>query len=163
MRIVVIGIGQTLRGDDAVGIEAVRRWQEAFPETAGRTDVQAELSEMPGLGLLDLLDGFEAAVLVDAVQSSAKAGSIHRLDPDQLAAFGSGAKSAHGWGVAETLELDRQLNPSRPRIRLRLIGVEAEQMNMGEPLSKSVEMALPLVCKAIEDEVQALLSTEAGR
>ncbi len=162
MRIVVIGIGQTLRGDDAVGIEAVRRWQEAFPETAGRMDVQAELSEMPGLGLLDLLDGFEAAVLVDAVQSSAEAGSIHRLDPDQLAAFGTGAKSAHGWGVAETLELDRQLNPSRPRIRLRLIGVEAEQMNMGEPLSKSVEMALPLVCKAIEDEVQALLSTEAG-
>ncbi len=162
MKIVVIGIGQTLRGDDAVGIEAVRRWQEAFPETAGRADVQAEMSEMPGLGLLDLLDGFEAAVLVDAVQSSAAPGSIHRLDPDQLAAFGSGAKSAHGWGVAETLELDRQLNPSRPRIHLRLVGVEAEQMNMGEPLSKSVEVAMPLVCKAIEEEVQALLSTEAG-
>jgi hydrogenase maturation protease len=158
MRIAVIGIGQTLRGDDAVGIEAVHCWQQSFPETARRSDVEAQSSELPGLGLLDLLDGFDAAVLVDAVQSSAAPGVIHRLDREQLSAFGSTAKSAHGWGVAETLELDRQLNPSRPELRIRLIGIEAQQMDLGQALSQAVQRALPFASRAIEDEVQALLS-----
>ncbi len=34
MKIAVIGIGQSLRGDDAAGLEAVRQWQEKYPKTA---------------------------------------------------------------------------------------------------------------------------------
>src|SRR5512141_1821611 len=94
MKLTVIGIGQTLRGDDAAGIEAVRRWQEAYPATASRTDVTAQFSELPGLALIDMLDGYNAAVLVDAVKSSAEPGVIHRLRPEDLASFDAGAKSA---------------------------------------------------------------------
>jgi hydrogenase maturation protease len=114
MKLTVIGIGQTLRGDDAAGVEAVRRWQAAYPATASRKDVTVTLSELPGLALLDQLEGFDSAILVDAVQSSAEPGVIHRLTPHDLDAFGSGSGSAHGWGIAETLKLDRQLNPDSP-------------------------------------------------
>ncbi len=162
MKLTVIGIGQGLRGDDAAGIEAVSRWQQAYSATASRADVDVQLNKLPGLGLLDLLKGFDVAVLVDAVQSSARPGTIHRLAPEDLAAFTTASKSAHGWGVAETLELDRQLNPERPRIIIRLIGIEAEQMDLGRGLSKSVEKVMPEVCKAIEESVNGLLSTRAA-
>src|SRR5512142_290651 len=122
MRLTVIGMGQTLRGDDAAGIEAVRRWERLFPGTAGRPDVNVQYSELPGLGLMDLLEGYDAAVLVDAVSSAAAAGKVYRLDPDQLESFGVGGKSAHGWGIAETLQMDRQMNPTR-RMRIRLVGI----------------------------------------
>ena len=158
MKIAVIGIGQSLRGDDAVGLEAVRQWQETYPDTANRPDIKVNVSELPGLPLLELLDGSEAAVLVDAVKCYSVPGTIHTLLPEQLAAFTTDAKSTHGWGVAETLRLDRMLNPDRPTIPIQLIGVEAGQMEMGSGLSKTLEQALPRVCEAIQKEVQTLLA-----
>ncbi len=157
MKLIVIGLGQTLRGDDAAGIEAVRRWERFYPATASRPDVTVHYSELPGLGLLELIEGFDAAVLVDAVSSASAAGQVYRLDPEQLESFGLGGKSAHGWGIAETLEMHRQLNPARPT-RVRLVGIEASQMGLGQPISPEVEAAFPAACAAIDREVRDLLS-----
>ena len=151
----MIGIGQSLRGDDAAGLEAVRRWEEKFPETANKPEVQIEASELPGLALIDLLSNVDAAILVDAVQSAAKPGTIHRLSEDELASFTSASKSAHGWGVAETLKMRRQLTDAKCNIRI--IGIEAEQMELGAGLSQAVKDALPEICNAIEEEINALL------
>lgn len=154
-KVAVIGIGQSLRGDDAAGPEAVRRWQEKFPETANRLEVRVEACELPGLALIDLLNDFNAAILVDAVQSAGNPGTLHRLDESDLASFASGSRSAHGWGVAETLHIRNQLTDVE--VYIRIIGIEAEQMELGALLSKSVEDAMPDLCDVIENEVHALL------
>lgn len=156
-RVIVIGVGQTMRGDDAAGIEAVRRWERLYSATAARSDVSVQYSELPGLGLLDLLEGYDAAVIVDAIDSTAVPGTVHRLSPDELESFGMGAKFAHGWGVAETLQLDSQLNPARAPIRIRLVGIAAAHMELSTALSDAVEKALPAACEAIEAEVRDLL------
>lgn len=155
--IVVIGLGQSLRGDDAAGLMAVHRWQEKYPGTASRPGVRVETSELPGLGLLDLLEGAQAAVIVDAVHSSARPGSLHRLGPDDLSAFTPDAVSAHGWGVAETLQLGRRLSPALADCCITLIGVEARQVGMGAEISPEVEGALDAACDLIEKEVQTLI------
>jgi hydrogenase maturation protease len=151
VRVTVIGLGQALRGDDAAGIEAVRRWQREYAETASHAIVQ--YAELPGLALLEMLEGFEAAVIVDAVESAAAAGTVYRLGPDDLDAFSTGAKSAHGWGVAETLQLGRQLGALEEGVRIRLVGIAAAHMETGKPLSEAVMQALPAACGAIEAEV----------
>jgi len=155
-RVAVIGIGQSLRGDDAVGLEAIRQWQEKFPETANRLEVQIEASELPGLALIDALNKVDAAILVDAVQSFTKPGTIHRLSEEELAAFTSDSKSAHGWGVAETLQLRKKLTDVKTKIRI--IGIEVEQIEIGAGLSKMIVETLPRVCEAIEAEVNNFLS-----
>jgi hydrogenase maturation protease len=157
MNIIVLGIGQSLRGDDAAGLEAVRRWQAKFPETAGRREVRVETSELPGLGLLDLLEGADAAVIVDAVQSGAPAGTLHRLNLDDLSSFTPDAGSAHGWGVAETLQLGRRLSPSLAECRLTLIGIAAQRFELGAGLSPQVEATLAEAVESIEKEVRAFL------
>ncbi len=157
-RLIVIGIGQTLRGDDAAGVEAVRLWQRLYPETAGRTDLDVQFSELPGLSLLDVLEGFQSALLVDAVQSGRAAGQIHRLSMDELASFGTDSRSAHGWGVAETLHMGKQLSLLEPGHRIRLIAIEAQQFELGQPMSDAVKRAMATACLAIEDEVQGLLT-----
>ncbi len=156
VKVAVIGIGQSLRGDDAAGLVAVRQWQEKYPETASRPEVRVEAHELPGLALLDLIEDTEAAVLIDAVQSSAAPGTIHILSEDELSSFAEDAKSAHGWGVAETLGMGRLLGEIKST-SIRLIGIEAEQMTLGMELSKSTQDAIPLACEAIEEEVKALL------
>ena len=155
MKIIVVGIGQSLRGDDAVGLEAVRLWQELHPDSAAC--VHVELSELPGLALLDLLDGMDAAVIIDAVQSSVPAGAVICLGPDELASFTPDAGSAHGWGVAETLSLGRSLSPALTACRVTLIGIVGKNFSMGAGLSPEVREALAKAVEIIEKEVQGLL------
>ena len=157
MNIVVIGIGQSLRGDDASGPEAVRRWQIKYPDSASQPGLRVEISELPGLDLLNLLEGADAAVIVDAVHSSALAGSLHQLGPDDLASFTPDATSAHGWGVAETLQLGRTLSPSFAKCRITLIGIEAGQLAMGTGLSPEVERALEAASDLIEKTIRAIV------
>jgi hydrogenase maturation protease len=137
-------------------LEAVRQWREKFPETAGRPEVRIEASELPGLALLDMLEDVDAAILVDAVQSRNEPGTIHRLSEEELASFASDSKSAHGWGVAETLQLRKQLSNSKSHIRI--IGIEAGQVETGAQMSKPVMKALPRVCDVIEEEIRTQFS-----
>jgi len=154
MNILILGIGQSLRGDDAAGLEAVRLWREKFPQTAGT--VRVELSEFPGLALLDLLEGMDAAIIVDAIQSSASAGTVICLTPDELAGFTPETGSAHGWGVAETLQLGRSLHPSLAKCRVALIGITGGQFGMGAGLSPEVREALAKAANMLESEVLSL-------
>jgi hydrogenase maturation protease len=158
MRIAVIGVGQTMRGDDACGIETVRQWQEKFPETASRREVLVETSELPGLSLLNMIEDVNAVVLVDAVKSSSRPGTILLLEPAELFAFAVDSQSAHGWGVAETLQLSHEVNPASKNIPFKLIGIEVEQVNMGNCMSRAVREAIPLACMAIQDEIERLLN-----
>ena len=155
MELLVLGIGQSLRGDDAAGLEAVRFWQEFYPQTA--QTVQVEILEIPGLTLLDRLEGFEAVILVDALHASTGPGRLYRLGREDLAAFTPDSQSAHGWGVAETLALGQSLHPSLAQCRITLIGLTGEAFGMGTGLSTSVRAALPEAAAMIETEVHALL------
>lgn len=152
--VTVIGIGQSLRGDDGAGPEAVRQWLERFQETANRPEVRVAACELPGLVLLDMLQDTDSAILVDSVQSSNTPGTIHHLSEEELSAFASDSKSAHGWGVAETLRLGSHLMMKK---NIRIIGIEAGQMELGTGLSGAVSDAMPAICNAIEKEVNDLL------
>jgi hydrogenase maturation protease len=154
----IIGIGQTLRGDDAVGFAAVSLWQKTFQTSAGQSDIIVELAELPGIGLLSLLEGASKAILVDAVRSGAEPGTIYTIPANQLDSFELGARSAHGWGVAETLSLGRELDLAELPAELILVGIEAGQTGMGEDLSPQVKLALPRVATLIEQ----IVSGEAG-
>lgn len=157
MKIIVVGTGQSLRGDDAAGLEAVRQWQATFPQTVGRREVRVETVELIGLGLLDMLAEAEAAIIVDAVHSSAPPGTLHRIGPHEVSAFRPDSQSAHGWGVAETLQLGRLLDPTLNDCRITLIGIAAGQVEMGAALSPEVRAALGGAGEMIETEVRSLV------
>ena len=148
--IVVIGIGQTLRGDDGAGLAAMQLWQQFYPDSAGRPDLRVEMAELPGIGLLTLLEGAKAAVLVDAVRSGAPPGTIYRLSEADLSGALDSSASAHGWGVAETLILGRQLTPQQMPVSIQLVGIEAGELGMGETLSPAIVAALPSAAEQIE-------------
>lgn len=159
--IIVIGIGQSLRGDDGAGPRAVCEWRETFPETAGKPEVRVETLELPGLELLDYLDDMDIAILVDAIQSPALSGSLQRFNLEDALSFTQDAQSAHGWGVAETLQLGRTLYPSLAKCRLILIGLAGKNFETGMKLSPEVEAALPRAAEMIQREVSRLLEKSA--
>jgi hydrogenase maturation protease len=155
MHILVLGVGQSLRGDDSAGLAAVRMWQTHYPLTAQQ--VQVDLSELPGLSLLDRLVDIQAAVLVDAVHASAAPGTLYCLGLDELSSFTTDAQSAHGWGIAETLLLGRSLYPGLAQCRLTLIGLVGVHFDLGAGLSPALQSALPQAAALIEKKVHGLL------
>ncbi len=155
--VAVVGLGRELRGDDAVGLAAVRRWAERNPATVSQPRVRLQELESAGPDLLAPLAGAWAAVLVDAVRGAGKPGTLHLLEMDDLASFTTGSASAHGWGVAETLTLAAFLNPGSVPGQILIIGVEAGEFSLGAALSPPVARAVEPAAALIEELVQAAL------
>lgn len=150
----VVGLGQALRGDDGVGAAVVARWGERYgPRHA--LDVTTVFLDQPGLSLVGHLRGQRRAILVDAVRSGDPAGSLHQLTADDLAAFEPGGGSAHGWGVAETLALARQVSPEVVPDDLRILGIEVLGFGPGPGLSEPVAQAVEAGVEALEEMIRA--------
>lgn len=157
MTIAVVGIGQSMRGDDAVGLEAVRLWQDRHAKTAAGDGIRVETIQEPGIELLDVLEHSDAALIVDAVRSGARPGTLHNVDDARLSELESSSTSAHSLGVADVLRLGAALSMIPGGCRVKLLGIEAEQVDLGAGLSTHVKAALAGACEAIEREVQGLL------
>ncbi len=146
-----------MRGDDEVGLEIVRRWRDSYGADHPEHTIEAETAESPGLSLLGLIAGLDAAILVDAIQSGAPPGTLHKLTEDDLLDFGEGTGSAHGWGAAETLSLGHQLSPEDLPKRIFIIGVDADQFELGEVLSPAVEASIPRAIDMINQVLDEIL------
>ena len=92
---------------------------------------------------------------------SAPPGTLHHLTPAQAQAFAAGHAAAHGWGLAETLALARQVGHPLPG-EIPILGVEAGLLDPGEGLSPAVRRALPQVLTVITAWVQAHFPTPEG-
>lgn len=156
-QIVVLGIGQPFRGDDGVGLAAVTAWKQAYPSTAANPILSIQEEPLPGLSLLSLLADYQAAILVDAVQSGAPPGTLHTLQIDELEAFSTAARFAHGWGLAETLRLGQIIAPSFIPKRLQILGIEAIQFDLGHKLSPAVRVVLPQAAARIQEFILQVL------
>ena len=151
MRALVIGIGNPDRGDDAAGLEAVERLRERVP-----SDVAVCCYSGEPITLIDLWVGCEAAVVVDATQSAAEAGSVHRFEAHlgPLPAHRS-ARGTHAFPLASVIELARTLD--RLPSRLVIIGIEGDRFGFGEGLSRPVTVALPTLIETVLEELQPAL------
>jgi len=146
---VVIGLGNEHRGDDAVGLLIARRLRSRLAG-AGRV---VELSS-DGTGLLDLWDGLDLVVVVDAVTARRPPGTIHRIEVDDRP-FPSSlrATSTHGVSLGEAVALGQALG-RMPR-RLVVYGVEGSQFITGGTITPDVSSAIERAVAAIEAEVRA--------
>jgi hydrogenase maturation protease len=149
--VVVIGVGNELRGDDGAGLEAARRVRESELPAS----VTVHLHEGEAVGLLELWDGADAAVLVDTVRSGAPPGTIHRLDASHAPVPSLVRRSSsHTISIAEAIELARVLGTLPPGILV--YGVEGRQFETGTELSDEVAEALDrLVCELRAETLRA--------
>jgi hydrogenase maturation protease len=132
VRIRVIGIGTDF-GDDAAGILVVQGLSSGLGLPPG---VDAVPCARP-VELLDLLDGIDGAVLVDATRSGQLPGTVH--EPAAADLREARAVSSHGLGVREALAMARALG--RAPERVAIIGIEVASTR-GDGVSRPVRAAL---------------------
>jgi hydrogenase maturation protease len=139
----VIGLGNQYRRDDAVGLVVARRLKEAAPEHVGVLEESGEAT-----ALMESWKDADAVILIDALDSGARPGTLHRLDahtqPIPTSFF---HYSTHALGVAEAIELARALGGLPPR--LIAYGVEGKTFEAGSGLSPEVEKAAQEVVERV--------------
>lgn len=145
LRALVIGVGQRYRGDDAVGLEVAARVRARCLPGVRVLDSDGDLTD-----LVDRWNGEETVVVVDAMKSGARPGSIRRFDPSDGPLPRSSPGSSHAIGVSEAVELARALG--RLPLRLRVIGIEALGVEYGMPLSEECAAAVEAAVAAVLEE-----------
>jgi hydrogenase maturation protease len=145
----IIGLGNEFRGDDAVGLLAARRLRQ---EVGDRAEVIE--AEMAGVDLVELMEGAQAVILVDAARSGQAPGTVHRFN---ASAGPIGAqifpRSSHALGPIDALELARAMGVLPATIIV--YGVEAGNTETGQLLSAPVAKALDEVVERIVQECEA--------
>jgi hydrogenase maturation protease len=133
--VLVIGVGNPDRGDDAAGLEVAARVRAAVP--AG-----IEVRELTGepLALIDMWARSRAVFLIDAVRSGGRPGDIYRFDAVAApldARFSH--RGTHALGIADVIELARALEclPAR----LVGYGIEGGSFAAGSGLSPEAAAA----------------------
>jgi len=144
----IIGIGNRFRGDDALGCILADRLQ-----TLSSSSVEVITHSGEPASLIDLWQEKACVILVDAVSSRAKAGTIHHIDlqaqglPDDFRSY-----STHAFGIAEAVELARVLYKLPPKTIF--YGVEGKSFGANEELSPEMTAALEDVTIRIKQEIK---------
>jgi hydrogenase maturation protease len=105
-----------------------------------------------GAGLLDLLEGADQALLVDAWKSGPEPGVIRRIDLlAEPLPTGLAGTSTHGFGLAEALELGQALG-SLPA-RCIVYAIAGDRFDIGAAPSPQVADAVTATARRILDEL----------
>jgi hydrogenase maturation protease len=143
--VLVIGVGNDFRGDDAAGLLAVRRLHAC-------RGVRTVEHTKDGLSLMEHWRATDHVVVVDALCSGHEPGTVFRFEATQGPVPGdAGWVSSHAPGVAEGIETARVLG--RLPASLTVYGIEAAQVDPGARVTPAVAGAVEEVALAILDDL----------
>jgi hydrogenase maturation protease len=161
MRTLVIGLGNPLLTDDGVGVLTARAVQEALADHPV-PDVEVIEASVGGLRLMELMAGYDRAILVDAwATDGLPPGAVRRLTladledvrpPQHLA-------SAHDATLPTALAAGRRLGLKLPSaIVIIAVGV-SNVTDFGETPTPAVLAAVPQAATAVLTELGVVLPT----
>jgi hydrogenase maturation protease len=131
----VLGLGNLMRTDDAVGMLTLRRLTEdsRFPG-----EIEVIEGGTLGLDLLHDLYGISHLLVLDAVDTGAAPGTLARFAGQELAGLPT-SKSVHLLGLSDLINALRLMEA--PPTEIVLLGVQPESTDWGTTLSPIVEDA----------------------
>jgi len=146
----ILGMGNSLLSDDGVGLCVVA-------ELKNRLD-QAEITILEtgvaGLSLLDLLVGYDRAIIIDAIQTiDGKTGQIYRLGPE---AFDTTRRTAtsHDVDLTTALEFGKKAGLAIPQ-EIVIFAIEASDVStFSEECTPEVRKAIPTCIEMVLQELK---------
>jgi hydrogenase maturation protease len=144
----VIGLGNPLRGDDGVGV----RVAQALASQALPPDVEVVDGGTQGLGIVNLMEGWQRVILVDAADVDSPPGQFVRFTLDEVRLLGDEQQlSVHAAGLRDALLLAQALNMLPPEVVI--FGVQPANLEWNSTLSPEVETVLPSLMTAVLAEI----------
>jgi hydrogenase maturation protease len=141
----VIGIGNSLRCDDGIGLLVTEKLNAELPA------VNAIIGATDHLSLLTQWEGNDTVIVVDAIVTGSEPGTIHRIDLNVQDVPVGIRGSTHGAALADAIALAKALDRLPPR--LILYGMEAKNTGNGEDISEACSSAMEQLTSDVVREV----------
>lgn len=146
--VLIIGVGNYYRSDDAAGLIAAE-----MLNAKNYTGIQVLKHSGEGTSLLECWKNADSVLLIDALNSGAAPGTIFRIDvhkqPLQRKYF---RHSTHSFGVADAVELAREMN-QLPK-EFVIFGIEGKKYIAGTELSSEVDHAIKEIVDRVIQELE---------
>ncbi len=149
MNILVLGLGNALMNDDALGVRAIERLQRDYRFPDGVTVVDGGTL---GLDLLPYIEGTDRLLIIDALEMQAEPGGIFRLEGDEVPRAFASKLSVHQMGLQDLLAV-ADLQGYAPR-ELVFWGVQPLSIEMSMELSPPVAAAMDELIESIVSELE---------
>lgn len=151
--ILVIGIGNILKRDDGLGIQAVRYLQGKVPDGVETLEGSTYAAD-----LLPSLEGRRAVIIIDGVEAGEEPGAVFRFAPEEVRrALPTPSLSIHDFGLYDLLEAARMLGQLPERVVI--VAVQVKDLGTGMELSREVRDALPGVHGLVLEEIEKVRGT----
>ena len=151
MKTLVLGIGNTLLGDDGVGVYAARELAEKMSDE----NVTVMDTAIDGLNLLDVIRNYERLIVIDAIiDERAETGTIFRLTQDQIPPPSLSGGSSHNLNLATTLSIGNRIFPGEIPGEVVVFAVASQNVDcVTEEMTANVKLALPHVVELVVNEL----------
>ena len=138
--IIILGIGNTLKGDDGLGPKLIEALRTADPDNI-QNYIDAGIVPENYIGKIIKLKA-KTIILIDALSFNGNPGEIKQLKPAALSGAGF---STHSLSPDLFLSLiSKELNPN-----VIIIGIQPEQVALGEGLSSAIQSSLAILQEEI--------------
>ena len=152
MEILVAGMGNVLRGDDGFGIRVV---EELSKNHKFSDEIDLYEAGIGGIGFVqELMKGYDALIIVDAIDKGAKAGTLFVVEPlEHLSEIDNGKLHSslvdmHYADPSKVLLLAKALKVCPPKVFI--VGCQPEYVDDAvEGLRPPVERAVPHAVKEV--------------
>ncbi len=163
MKTLLLGLGNDILGDDAVGWHAI---QQLWAELGSDPAIDRCETTRTGPDLLDLLEGYTDVAIVDSIHTGqAEVGTVQEFDLPLV--DGPGFIAPHQFGLAETLCLGRELHLNLPE-HISVFAIEvrdpfAVKATMDAELEARLPTAVHWIVQRLEEKHFAHDSGVTGR
>lgn len=142
----ILGVGNPIMTDDAVGLHVARRAARVLSQ---RDDVEVKESHRGGLDLIDIMSGYEVAVVIDAFSvTNVEVGTLLVGNLEDVARTNH-LYGAHGVDLPTALELGRRLGADMPAT-VHLVGVVVvDAYTVGEEMNPEVAEAVEPAARVV--------------
>ena len=149
-RVIVLGVGNLLLGDEGVGIHVVRELEKHdLPRNVRPID-----GGTGGFNLISIIAEADHLIVVDTLAAEGEAGEVFRFTPDEVRRPRAQIRpSLHDVGLLDALELAAASGYEPSTV---IFGVVPERIDWGEELSPRVAEAVPKVVTAVLQEIRGL-------
>ncbi|UCB59423.1 MAG: hydrogenase maturation protease [Thermoplasmatales archaeon] len=151
MKTIVLGIGNPILQDDGVGIHVANQLKQYVKNP----DITIDEAQTGGMNLLDLIVGYDKAILIDAVNiRGAKDGEVKRLLLSDLSSYHS--DNPHDVSLVEAIKLAKCLGEEKIPREVVIIGIVLRKIPyiFGEELSPKIAAAVPKAVKMTLKEIK---------
>jgi hydrogenase maturation protease len=143
-RILIMGIGNVLLGDEGLGVHAIRELQSMkLPD-----DVELLDAGTAFIDALSYIGDVRKLIIIDAIKEGKTPGTVYRIQAGH-ASYTNYSTSIHGISIIGIMKIAQCSLPDT----VSIFGIEPEYIGWSMELSNIVKGAMPMLIEAVRGEI----------